>query len=171
MAQIGHPYEQAFAAWLRQQGWPYVATEERLRARCAAGSLKTLDYIVHPPGEMIWLVDVKGRYPASSRCSNNWVTLDDITSLGRWEEIFWPRGRGLFVFAYPWPIDRPVPSDHPPLFIYHGQGYMFYGTWWRDYFHGMKVRSPRWQTVWLPGSLFCELRFHLTNFTATPAGL
>ena len=61
MAKRDNHYEAAFEAYLRDRRLPYVAVDEGRRALAADGSLKSLDFIVSPPGARSWLVDVKGR--------------------------------------------------------------------------------------------------------------
>ena len=53
-------YEAAFEAFLRARRLPYIAIDEARRSVVAGGSLKSLDFIVSPPGQTSWLVDVKG---------------------------------------------------------------------------------------------------------------
>src|SRR5688572_2898382 len=61
MANRDNHYEAAFEAYLRDRRLPYVAVDEGRRALAADESLKSLDFIVSPPGARSWLVDVKGR--------------------------------------------------------------------------------------------------------------
>ena len=73
LSDTGHPtpdtfpmnrdnhYEAAFEAYLRARRLPYIAVDEARRSLVADGSIKSLDFIVSPPGQLSWLVDVKGR--------------------------------------------------------------------------------------------------------------
>src|SRR5580765_4621590 len=78
VAKRDNHYEAAFEAWLRWLRLPYMAVDESHRA--AAGgerTLKSLDFIVSPPGwPSSWLVDVKGRqFPtAGQQFWRNWST-------------------------------------------------------------------------------------------------
>lgn len=118
MANRDNHYEAAFEAFLRDARIPYVAVDESRRALMSGGSLKSLDFIVSPPGEATWLVDVKGRrFPSGDEQKQywkNWSTRDDLLSLSQWERLFGPRFEGLLVFAYHLVGDRsPLPADQP----------------------------------------------------------
>lgn len=64
----GAHYEAAFEDALRAAGWPYVRVDDQKRSILAGTTIKSFDFLVHPPGGGGWLVDVKGRkFPYSSR--------------------------------------------------------------------------------------------------------
>ena len=50
LANRDNHYEAAFEAFLRARRLPYVAVDEARRSLVADGSLKSLDFIVSPPG-------------------------------------------------------------------------------------------------------------------------
>ncbi|HOP76080.1 MAG TPA: HYExAFE family protein, partial [Thermogutta sp.] len=105
VAKRDNHYEAAFESYLRTAGIPYVAVDEARRAVMADGrSLKSLDFLVAPPGPVTWLVDVKGRrFPSGlehHQYWKNWSTQDDLESLMEWEVLFGQGFRGLFVFAF-----------------------------------------------------------------------
>ena len=85
-------YEAAFEAFLRARRLPYIAVDEARRSLVADGSLKSLDFIVSPPGQSSWLVDVKGRrFPSGDEHHQywkNWSTRDDLRSLAAWQNAF-----------------------------------------------------------------------------------
>jgi hypothetical protein len=73
------------------------------------GSIKSFDFVVYAPQrERNLLVDVKGRMfgsKAAAGCLSNrrmesWVTLEDVSGLDRWQEIFGSGFEATFVFAY-----------------------------------------------------------------------
>ena len=70
----------------------------------ADGSLKSLDFIVSPPGQTSWLVDVKGRrFPSGDEHHQywkNWSTRDDLRSLAAWQQHFGADFCPMLVFAY-----------------------------------------------------------------------
>jgi len=74
MANRDNHYEAAFEAYLRQQGVPYIAVDEARRSVMADGqSIKSLDFVVASPGEITWLVDVKGRrFPSGDETRQYW---------------------------------------------------------------------------------------------------
>ena len=51
MADRNVHYEAAFEAFLRSRRLPYIAVDEARRSLVADGSLKSLDFIVSPPGQ------------------------------------------------------------------------------------------------------------------------
>ena len=123
---------------------PYVAVDETKRSRWSGGSIKSLDFIVSPPGEVSWLVDVKGRrFPSGEQRQywKNWSTRDDLVSLARWERLFGERFGGLFMFAYNVVGDRaPLPAES--LFEFRGALYGFVGIRLREYaMHARPISS------------------------------
>jgi hypothetical protein len=159
MAHRENHYEAAFEAYLRLRLVPYVEVDEAKRSRWAAGSIKSLDFIVSPPGSAAWLVDVKGRrFPSGEQKQywKNWSTRDDLASLANWEQLFGSRFGGLFVFAYNVIGDRaPLPVDE--LFEFRGGLYGFVGIRLREYARHARPISPRWDTLAMPTNLFREL--------------
>jgi hypothetical protein len=104
MANRDNHYEAAFEQYLRDRGVPYVAVDEARRSLLGGTSIKSLDFIVSPPGGLSWLVDVKGRrFPSGDEQKQywkNWSTRDDLTSLAHWERLFGSQFGELLVFAY-----------------------------------------------------------------------
>jgi hypothetical protein len=151
-------YEVAFEAYLRSRGVPYVAVDEAKRSVLSNGaSIKSLDFIVSSPGEVTWLVDVKGRRFPSGEVGKqywkNWSTRDDLVSLAQWEELFGNSFRALFVFAYDVLTDR-VPLPEAKLFEYRGSLYGFVGVRLCDYAAAAHIISPKWDTVAMPTAEF-----------------
>jgi hypothetical protein len=150
-------YEAAFEAYLRGLRIPYVAVDEARRSLVADGSLKSLDFIVSPPGEVSWLVDVKGRrFPSgdeSKQYWRNWSTRDDLRSLAAWQKYF---GNGFcpaLVFAYHLvDVRSPLPTEQ--LFEFRGQRYGFVGVRLADYVPYARPLSDSWDTVAMPTALF-----------------
>lgn len=168
MADRSNPYELAFEAWLRHRRLPYVAVNEARRALWSdpeAGpsrTLKSLDYLVSPPGE-IWLIDVKGRrFPAGRRRQywRNWSTLDDLRSLARWQSLFGERARGLLAFVYQ--VEgalAPVPAES--LWTHRGRAYGLVGVTLADYATWARPISPKWDTWALSAREFRRLAIPL----------
>jgi radical SAM superfamily enzyme YgiQ (UPF0313 family) len=155
MAQRRHHYEQAFEGYLRAHRIPYVAVDEAKKALLprgsAAGSLKSFDFVIYGEGANL-LVEVKGR-KAGRRRLESWVTLEDLASLRRWEELFGPEFQAAFVFVY-WHEDQPADALFQEVFDSRGRWYALRCVRVGDYAAGMKVRSPRWRTVELPRGWF-----------------
>ena len=153
MADRSNHYEAAFEEFLRSKQIPYVAVDESRRSVLADGSIKSLDFIVSPPNQETWLVDVKGRrFPSGDdqkQYWKNWSTLDDLRCLAKWEKLFGPTFHGLFVFAYN-VVGPRAPLPREQLFTHRGSVYGFLGVRLSDYaFHARPISSA-WETVAMP---------------------
>lgn len=192
MARRWNHYDLAFEMYLRSRGIPYVSVDETRRALLAQASLKSMDYIVYGPGGRNLLVEVKGRKAKTTGLSENWVTADDLASLRKWEGVFGGSFRAVMVFAYDVselaaplatsplleaPSDlyeietsaEPQPGD--ARFHHRGRDYTFQGVWMEEYERQVKVRSPRWETLWAPAAAFRAVRFPIEDFLAAPETL
>jgi hypothetical protein len=157
MANRDNHYEAAFEEFLRSRRLPYIAVDEARRSLIAGGSLKSLDFIVSPPGQMSWLVDVKGRrFPSGEEHHQywkNWSTRDDLRSLAAWQTHFGPNFCPLLVFAYHLVAGRsPLPPDQ--LFEFRGEHFGFLGVRLADYLPHARPLSDSWDTVAMPTGLF-----------------
>ncbi len=165
MANRDNHYEAAFEQFLRMRGVPYVAVDEAKRSLLGDGaSLKSLDFIVSGLASdsgaarpVRWLIDVKGRrFPSGDirkQYWKNWSTRDDLRSLARWEALFGPEFRGLFVFAYDVLGNRsPLPAEQ--LQEYRGGLYGFVAVSLRDYAAHARPISPKWDTWAMPAAEF-----------------
>jgi len=167
-------YEAAFEAYLHWQGLSYVAVDETRRSPLGDRPAKSLDFIVHGDGTGHLLVDVKGRrFPGNAkgrprRVWECWSTLDDVHDLERWAELFGPGYRGLLVFTYQLHESVQLPADTDDLWTWRERRYLFRAVAVADYRRHMRVRSPRWGTVTLPGPVFRELVRPLHHFTHAP---
>lgn len=189
MVKCNNHYEAAFEAYLRVCRVPYVAVDEAKRSLLASGdSVKSLDFIVspdvtvsptsygslsssHPSSDspINWLVDVKGRrFPSGDRHKQywkNWSTRDDLTSLGRWENLFGEMFGGLFVFAFNIVGDRsPLPAAD--LFEFRRALYGFVAIRLADYSCFAREISPRWDTVAMSATDFRRLARPIRQFLA-----
>ncbi len=166
MANRDNHYEAAFEEYLRHRRVPYVTVDEAKRSRWGDGSLKSLDFIVSPPGAASWLVDVKGRrFPSGEQRQywKNWSTRDDLVSLSRWESLFGSQFGGLFVFAYNVVGDRaPLPAES--LFEFRGGLYGFVGIWLHEYAMHARPISPRWDRRAIPTVHFRQLASPVESF-------
>ena len=176
MANRDNHYEAAFEEYLRSRCVPYVAVDEAKRSLLANGeSIKSLDFIVSSPGEITWLVDVKGRRFPSGEDQNrqywkNWSTRDDLDSLARWEALFGDTFRGLFVFAYNIMGDRaPLPAEQ--LFEYREGLYGFVGLELAEYSSRSHAISPSWDTVAMPVAEFRRLARGVDEFLFSCDGI
>jgi hypothetical protein len=169
MAIRANHYDAAFEAFLRAGRTPYVAVNEARRALWGEASLKSLDFVVYSPTLGNLLIDVKGRLDAgpgtSARRWENWATADDLQSLEQWQAIFGDSFRALLVFAYQLPTPL-TPTSLPEMLRFRERSYAFYGVWADDYRRAMKLRSPKWDTVWLPSMPYRHLRFSLATLGA-----
>jgi len=176
MAQRQHHYEQAFEDYLRARRIPYVAVDEAKKALLPEPSvsfrsmdrstdqnsaLKSFDFVIYGEGLNL-LVEIKGRKVAQRAASprpgkpgrlENWVTIDDVASLQRWEQLFGQEFQAAFVFVY-WCDDQPPDALFQEMFESRGRWYALRAVKVRDYSGVMKVRSPRWRTVNVPPAAF-----------------
>jgi hypothetical protein len=157
MANRDNHYEAAFEAFLRDRRIPYVAVDEARRSLAADGSLKSLDFIVSPPGPTSWLVDVKGRrFPSGDEQKQywkNWSTRDDLRSLAAWQQHFGNGFCPLLVFAYHLVAER-SPLEREQLFEFRGNRYGFVGVRLADYVPLARPISTSWDTVAMPTGPF-----------------
>lgn len=175
-----NPYEAAFEAYLKAHGICYVAVDETRRALWGRTSVKNLDFIVLSASGARLLVDVKGRQfpggPAGKEryVWENWSTQEDIDGLDSWMRLFGPGSLGLFVFLYAIGPAVNLPADTPDLWNWRGQTYLLRAVALADYRRHMKVRSPKWGTVCLPGAVFRQqarpFRFFSHEFIVPDAG-
>ncbi|MBN2584448.1 MAG: HYExAFE family protein [Planctomycetes bacterium] len=154
-------YEAAFESFLRERGTPYVAVDEAKRALFGGVSLKSFDFVVYSSSGVNLLVDVKGRkFPyvtrGQKRFWENWVERDDLANLATWEEVFGRDFQGMFVFAYVLgePGDAEAFTD---VHRFRDEWYAFVAIAAELYGRHCRLRSPSWQTVNMPTSLFREL--------------
>jgi hypothetical protein len=164
-------YERAFEAYLQWHGLGYIAVDETRRALLGDTPLKSVDFVVFGPGDSRLIVDVKGRrFPGGKparprRVWECWSTQDDVDSLGRWAELSGPGYRGVFVFAYLLDPALQVPEDTDDQWTWQGRRYLLRAVGAADYQRHMRIRSPRWGTVWLRAQSFRELVKPFYHFT------
>jgi hypothetical protein len=167
-------YEAAFEAYLQWHRLCYVAVDETRRATLGDLRVKSLDFIVHGEGGSRLLVDVKGRrFPGGSaqhrrRVWECWSTQDDVDGLERWTELFGPGYQGLLVFVYQLLPGVELPELTEDLWTWRGRRYLLRAVAVQDYRRCMRVRSPKWGTVWLPGASFRALVRPFQYFTQAP---
>jgi hypothetical protein len=158
-----NPYENAFEAYLKEHGLCYVAVDETRRACLGDTPVKNLDFIVLGQTGARLLVDVKGRQfpggpPERPRYVwESWSTQEDIDGLGNWTTLFGPNYLALFVFLYRIQPTVILPADTPDVWRFRDETYLLRAVPLADYRRHMKVRSPKWGTVGLPGAKFKEL--------------
>lgn len=150
MARLHNHYEAAFEALLRQRRTPYVAVDEKRRSLVAQqsgrDSLKSVDFLVSPPGPTSYLVDIKGRQFPAGRANKqywrNWSTRDDLRSLAEWARYFGPDFSPLLVFAFELVADRsPVPADD--VWRFRDRRYGFVAVPLADYWQSARTLSPK----------------------------
>lgn len=93
--------------------------------------------------------------PRRSRLEN-WVTLDDVESLSRWERLFGPSFEAAFIFVY-WCDEQPPDALFEEIFEHRQHWYAIRAVTLSQYRGAMKVRSARWRTVNLSQASFDRL--------------
>jgi hypothetical protein len=168
-------YETAFEAYLQAQRLCYIAVDESRRTLLQEGPVKSIDFIVHGPWGARLLIDVKGkRFPGGTtekprHVWESWSLREDISGLECWAEHFGPEYQGALVFAYALGSDVWVPEDSDDLWTHGGRRYLFRAVTVADYHRHMRVRSPRWNTVYLPRAIFRRLVRPLRHLTHAAA--
>lgn len=158
-----NPYETAFESFLKEQGLCYVAVDETRRAVLGDVPVKNLDFIILGPTGAKLLVDVKGRrFPGGTPEKpryvwESWATRDDIDGLTHWHGLFGLDYQPLFVFMYKIMPSVTFPDDTPDVWHHKGETYLLRAVTLEDYSVNMKVRSPKWGTVWIQQEKFQEL--------------
>ncbi len=167
-------YEAAFEGYLQWHRLCYIGVDETRRSFLGEQRVKSLDFIVHGANGGKWLIDVKGRrYPAGRperprRVWECWSTREDVESLRQWAERFGPGYRPLLVFAYEVMAYAPPLPEGEELWTWHGRRYLLRGVPVEAYQTEMRTRSPKWDTVMLPGRVFRELARPLDVFLHQP---
>jgi len=156
MARRHVHYEAAFEDYVRSKGWPYLPVDEQKKAIFGGARIKSFDFLVYPPGQSAWLVDVKGRkfpYDAKGRKRywENWVTHDDLEGLRQWKSVFGCGFEPVIVFAY-WLRDLREPGSQ--IHVFREEYYAFVWVTASSYAATSRLRSPKWGTVSVPTGAF-----------------
>ncbi len=154
-------YEAAFEDFVRSRGWPYVPVDERRRAVFSDSRVKSFDFLVYPPNERAWLVDIKGRqFPYSrkngQRFWENWIPRVDLCGLDRWRMAFGDGFEPGIVFAY-WIREGAAGKNLGEPHSFAGNTYCFLWISASDYAVHARNRSPKWETVTVPVRTFRDL--------------
>ena len=122
------------------------------------GTLKSFDFVVYSRSGPNLLVDVKGRKHSgrSGRNLDNWVTREDVRSLGRWQTLFGEGFQGVFAFFY-WCQVQPPDALFTDLFVWGDRWYALLVVSLADYQQAMKQRSRKWETVCMGADDFRRL--------------
>lgn len=164
-------YEAAFEAYLQWQGLCYIAVDETHRAQLGDSPVKSLDFMVFGATGSRLVVDIKGRrFPAGTpsrprRVWECWSTRADIDGLSRWAEVSGVDYQGLLVFAYALHSSVQLSPTTEDLWTWRGKRYLFRAVSVEDYREHMVQRSPRWETVTLPRTVYRSLVRPLRHFT------
>lgn len=164
MASRYNHYERALAVHLRSLRLACIPVDESRRPWVDDESLKSLDFIVAAGAGRLLLIDVKGRkLTRRRRARETWATRDDVHSLRRWERRFGPPAVALLVFVY-LVDDESATDGFVDRIRTESRTYGVFAVALRDYEARMKVRSPRWSTVWLTRSDFTEVARPLSHW-------
>ncbi len=164
-------YEAAFEGYLQWHRLGYVAIDETRRCCLGAEPVKNLDFIVYGECGSKLLVDVKGRrFPAGTagrprKTWESWAHQDDIDGLQRWQAQFGPGFHALLVFTYLLPPDLELPEVPGDLWTWRGKRFVLRAVLVDEYRQEMRIRSPKWQTAFLPGAAFLRLARPFHCFT------
>lgn len=150
MANRANHYEAAFEAFIRSLRVPCVAVDEAKRAISGDEGVKNPDFLLYPRMGLNLVVEVKGKQGKNAkgrRPWENWVTIDDLDGLARWQAMFGPGFRAVLAFAY---AEPPPPFPLPPgdgSFAFRGRLYRFWAVGLDDYISNLRSRGPAWKAV------------------------
>jgi hypothetical protein len=170
-------YEAAFEAYLRRRRLCYVAVDEAKRSLVDDEPVKSLDFVVYGEADARLLVDVKGRkFPGGTpdeprRVWECWAERDDVSGLRRWEQQFGPGYVGLLVFVYQIAPEISLPDDVEDLWEFRGRRYLSRAVAADEFSRHMRIRSPKWDTVDLPTSVYQSLVLPFRSFTDAAAAI
>lgn len=154
-------YEQAVEAWLIDNQIKFVKVDQAKRSYFARSKVKSFDFMVYCDNGKLLLVEVKGRrFKGESLAGlgglQNWVTLEDVSGMLKWEEVMGECSRAVFVFAYEFDnVD--VERDGIDVFSFDNREYVFFMAAVGDYCQHMRSRSIKWNTVSLSAKDFREI--------------
>jgi hypothetical protein len=151
-------YELAFRNWLIDNRVQHIKVDEQKRAAFGRAKIKSFDFLLYPRNRQTIIAEIKGRKFKGVTLARLtglecWVTMDDVTGLVKWQEVFGEGHTGVFVFAYR--IENiDVDFDGRDFYDFDSDRYIFFAVKLDDYRSFMMVRSPKWQTVTLPADKF-----------------
>ena len=158
-------YARAFESWLVDHRIHYVAVDQQKRATFSKSKIKSFDFLLYPEGKDVFVAEVKGRKfkgDSFAKLTNlvNWVTMDDVTGLGQWQQVFGNKYIPIIIFVYA--LDMvDVESDGREFYDFHDKRYVFFAVRLDDYRLHMTLRSPKWRTVNLPAKAFRNIAISL----------
>ncbi len=153
-------YEAAFEAYLRAQGAAVVAIDETRRSYLDDESIKSPDFLVVGQHETRLVVDVKGRRFPGGRADHprkvwqNWCEQADVDALEKWSQRLGSGFQSVLAFVYHILPCVELTAGTVDCFTFRDKLYLMRGVAVEDYRMGMRVRSPRWNTVHLPTAAF-----------------
>jgi hypothetical protein len=157
MANRANHYEAAFEAYIRSIRVPCVAIDEATRAVFGQDGLKNPDFLLYPKKGPNLVVEDKGKQgkdASGRRPWENWVTIDYLDGLARWQGMFGPGFRAILAFAY---AEPPPPFPLPPgdgSFHFRGRPYRFWAVGLDDYVEHLRSRGPAWKAVAMARAAF-----------------
>jgi hypothetical protein len=150
MANRHNHYEAAFEAFIRSLRVPCVAVDEAKRAISGEDGLKSPDFLLYPrkwPNLVVEVKGKKGKNTLGRRPWENWVTIDDLDGLLRWQAMFGPGFRAILAFVY---AEPPMPFPLPPgdgAYTFRNRQYRFWAVELDDYIAHLRSRGPAWKAV------------------------
>lgn len=172
MANRTNHYEAAFEAFVRSLRIPCVAIDEAKRALEGSTGLKSPDFLLYPRAKPNLVVEVKGKQGKDARGRRpweNWVSIDDLDSLERWQQMFGPGFRALLAFVY---AEKPPTFGLPPgdgAFSFRDRHYRFWAVERDEYVAHLRSRGPAWKAVAMARQQFRRRVRPLTDWIGPPS--
>ncbi|MBF0364693.1 MAG: HYExAFE family protein [Oligoflexia bacterium] len=154
-------YENAVEAYLKENNYPYISTLESRRVAYNGGTIKNFDFIL--PGRKILFMDIKGRkFGYASTPGNtfeNWILLDDISSLTTWSSLSSSNQQAYLLYAFCLPdMAMPLPKVFiGNSFVFNEKVYAFLAITIEDYIKNSKKRSIKPPACCVSRKLFATL--------------
>jgi hypothetical protein len=114
-------------------------------------TVKNPDFLVYPRWGPNLVIEVKGKQGKDHRGRRpweNWVGLDDLAGLQRWQDLFGPGFRCLLCFVYAEPLPEfPLQPGADGAFEFRNRLYRFWAIEHDLYLAHLRSRGPAWKAV------------------------
>lgn len=157
MANRRNHYEAAFEAYIRTLRVPCVAVDESKRALFGETGVKNPDFLLYPRYGTNLVVEVKGKQgktPEGRRRWENWVTIDDLDGLTRWQAMFGPGFRAILAFVYAETAPEFALPPGEGAFAFRNRRYRFWAVELDEYLAHLRSRGPAWKAVAMARAAF-----------------
>lgn len=160
-------YEIMFESVLRDNEVLYIAIDESKEPLVEGKPVKNFDFIVSSFSGK-YLIDIKGK-SFSSKSNlymwDNWVKDRDLSGLRVWGNHF-NSFTPMLVFPYflSNSSDEKYLEGKADIFTHKGKLYGITAITLADYYTNAKIRSKKWNAIYVPRQIFKEIVFPLSKY-------